>query len=36
MERSEEIVILDGGSEEQSVFDPEAFCCFSAYGLWRS
>jgi hypothetical protein len=35
MERSEEIVVLDGGREETSLVGPEAFCCFGSQTFWR-
>ena len=30
MERNEEVVILDAGTEGLHLIEPEAFCCFGA------
>jgi hypothetical protein len=31
MERNEEVVILDAGSETFGLIEPEAFCCYGAF-----
>ncbi len=30
MERNEEVVILDAGSETAGLIEPEAFCCYGS------